>query len=857
MKTVQRISCLFLFVFVVFSISVAEASVTTTRDDKGVWFIEGDEDSSLYDVFEAMGYAVATDRLWQAETYRRMARGRLAEITGPGMQNQDMLARITGYTPEELTNGYENLDPEVMDMIDGYVDGFNRRIGEVSQDPSQLPFEFHAVANQLGEIFLPEPWTPEDVLAWQAALLRQFDPEANRQGQIDNASLLEFLTGEYGAAQGMTMFNDLRWENDPAAITYIPDQETAGAPITLSVRSGPSKAPVPGEFPALAQWKGVGKAAENINRLWSDREENLKKLGIYPKMGSYAWAISGDKTESGNPIIYSGPQMGFDVPSIVMEGSIDAAGMKVSGMAIPGLPGIVIGRTPHHAWSMQVGHARTVDYYFEPEPSEVENYYTSRMETIEVAGQDSVVIPVYRTPNGPVVNPVPFNPANYDPTNNGPIISWRYAHWEKEFDNLQSFLELARAESMDDFGEALLGVAVSQNFCYADRDGNIAYWMSGVDPIRPEVDNDGNPVDWRLPQGMLSDPVYWDADNRKPLSADRNTEQGFYAGWNNKAEAGRVNAINNTSYSFGPFHRTHVLNEYLLASDILTYEEIRDLALYIATTDSFGSGGNPYAYVEENFRAAVQNNPTPAREEAIEILGAFDGHFVAGGEENWVDGMDRSDGWILADAWIREVLRLTFADELAGSQEYDADTRSFRSTITYFNVLLHALAGDDASLVKQYDWFQNLADPEAPQTADEIIVAALDAVLVELPLNDRPWGADQRGEIEFNHRMFNAPVHTIPFASRSTYAHVVEMADYGQSRIESMFPLGQSGTILLDGNLEREFDDHFFSMTEVFDDFSHREFPVFETDIDDDDSSSSSSTCFIKTLFQGSSSSNR
>jgi penicillin amidase len=39
--------------------------------------------------------------------------------------------------------------------------------------------------------------------------------------------------------------------------------------------------------------------------------------------------------------------------------------LNVSGMHIAGLPCIVIGRTPHHAWSMQVGHAHTVDYYME------------------------------------------------------------------------------------------------------------------------------------------------------------------------------------------------------------------------------------------------------------------------------------------------------------------------------------------------------------------------------------------------------------------------------------------------------------------------------------------------------------
>ena len=56
--------------------------LATTRDDKGVWFISGDPGEDLFYVFEAMGYAVATDRLWQAELYRRQARGTLSEIFG-------------------------------------------------------------------------------------------------------------------------------------------------------------------------------------------------------------------------------------------------------------------------------------------------------------------------------------------------------------------------------------------------------------------------------------------------------------------------------------------------------------------------------------------------------------------------------------------------------------------------------------------------------------------------------------------------------------------------------------------------------------------------------------------------------
>ena len=75
-------------------------NVETTRDAKGVWFITGNEAAGLYHVMEAMGYAVATDRLWQAELYRRTARGKLSEIFGATQLGTDVFMRTTGYSPD-------------------------------------------------------------------------------------------------------------------------------------------------------------------------------------------------------------------------------------------------------------------------------------------------------------------------------------------------------------------------------------------------------------------------------------------------------------------------------------------------------------------------------------------------------------------------------------------------------------------------------------------------------------------------------------------------------------------------------------------------------------------------------------
>lgn len=784
------------------SITIAE-TVATSRDERGVWFITGADDASLYSVFEAMGYAVAVDRLWQAEKYRRTARGKLAEIFGPEQLQTDIFMRIIGYSDQELTEAFEQMDSESQTVVTAYADGFNRRIAEIREDNSLLPFEYAALSAQWETSIMPEDWTPSDIMAWTALMLRNFDSEGFSTSpiQLENAALYQELAAKFPADfQGM--FQDLRWHNDPDALTYIPDVAGSKSARSSSVKSS-------AEMAALIP--DISGAAKNIVGMRDTVIENMKKINAYVKMGSYAWAVAGSKTASGNPTIYSGPQMGFETPSIVTEGSIRAGGLNISGMTVPGIPGIIIGRTPHHAWSMQVGHAHTTDYYIE-EPSAV---FPHRLENIKIAGgADDMLFPIYRTAHGPVINPIPYLPDEYVPDPTNPIVTWKYSHWGYELDVVKALLGLARASSMDEFGAGIEDVAVSQHFCYADQDGNIAYWMSGRNPVRPEGD-------YRFPQGFIpgSTPLEWDADVLTPRSTDRNTSQGYYCGWNNKTSSAYGNAYNSYSYYFGPFHRAHVVDEYLSANDNLTFENIRDLALNIATTDSFGRGGNPWAFVKDDFSAAVQVSSRDDVHAALALLENWDGHFVEGGASSWAGGTDRPDAWILTDAWIQEAIRLTFEDEL-GTETYAAQV-----TQMLFNTMLHGLMGDDSGIKNNYNWFQNLSDADAPQTANGIILTALTNTLAAL--GDQPWGIGARGEITYEHDMIG-PVHTMPFSSRSTYAHCVEYGATGPLRIESMFPMGQSGNILMGPDGTPVFDDFFFSMTDVYDTFAYRAFPLFE-----------------------------
>jgi penicillin amidase len=776
-----------------------KTTVDVTRDAKGVWFISGTKDATYYNIFEAMGYAVATDRLWQAEKYRRTARGRLAEIFGSSQLQTDIFMRTMGYSDQELQAGFDALDKETQSVIQAYVAGFNRRIAEIRKDKSLLPYEFAAIGAKAGIEFIPEDWSVSDVLAWEALMLRNFDPEGyENQEQLNNAKLYAMLYLK-SPNNVQAMFDDLRWTNDPEALTYI----------SFKTRAAQSKIQ---EYESLPAVDDISEAADAIIGTRKAVTENLKEINAYVKMGSYAWTVSGKKTATGNPILYSGPQMGFFVPSIVMEGSVRAADLNISGMSIPGIPGIVVGRTPHHAWSMQVGHGHSADYYIES----ADAVKLHRTETIKVAGAASVQLPVYRSSHGPIINPMPYDPSTYIPTILNPIVSWKYAHRGYEFQTIKAYLDIARAQNMDDFGKAIENVGVSQHFCYADKDGNIAYWMSGRDPLRAAAD-------YRFPQGVLSGAAVmeWDAAVLKPRSTDRNTTRGFYGGWNNKTSGNYANSSNNPSYFFGPFHRAHVIDEYLSSHDKLTYEQLRDLALDIAATDSFGLGGNPWQFVSKYFSDAVRANPVSSGYDCISLLSLlenWDGHFVSGGASQWASGKDRADGWMLADAWIREAIRLTFEDELG---DYYKD----QNMTVLFNVMLHGLKGASSEITNKYNWFQNLSDPKAPQTANEIIVTALDNAVVKL--GAAPWGKDKRGTIEYKHELIGT-VHTMPFTSRSTYGQCVEVGTAGPVRIQSMFPLGESGNITMGADGKPVFDKNFFSMTTEFDNFTPREFPLFQ-----------------------------
>ena len=117
------------------TLNVNGEAVKIYRDDFGTPHIFAETNRGL---FEAYGYAVAQDRLWQLELNRRAARGRLAEIFGPSTVNADRAVRVTGYTDAELDAQFATLTGEEQEIFDAYVGGINLRSSSWYQPAKQV-----------------------------------------------------------------------------------------------------------------------------------------------------------------------------------------------------------------------------------------------------------------------------------------------------------------------------------------------------------------------------------------------------------------------------------------------------------------------------------------------------------------------------------------------------------------------------------------------------------------------------------------------------------------------------------------------------------------------------------------------
>jgi len=632
------------------------APVELEREASGVLHIRAQSDT---DAFFALGVGHAEDRLWQMEFQRRVGAGRLSEVLGRATLEQDKFLRTWGFY-RAAQQAYTSLDPQTKAAVDAYVAGINAYL---ATNPP-LPLEFKLLG------FMPAPWTPADVLVW--AKMMAYELSGNWRTELERRAW---------AAQGMSpeRMNQLRppYPSDAPTVIQADDYTPPAAPPQ------PPQTP-----PASTSSSPDGRSARALLELASRLPPLFRLPGEMKPRASNNWVISGSKTTTGKPLLANDPHLGLSAPSIWYLVDMQAPGYKAIGASFPGLPAVVIGRNERIGWGVTTVGADVQDLYVMDDVGNGYRYqgriepWRVRTEVIKVKGEPDVTLKVRESRYGPVINDVVKNPG-------AAPLSLRWTALDPTDGTMQAFLGIARAQNWDQFKTALASYnAPSQNFVYADVDGNIGYMAPGRFPIRKPGDDGMNPMpgngDWDW-QGYLP---------QKDWPQVYNPKEGFIVTANNKVPPPNYPYL--ISLEWEEPYRAERIRQMILAKDRLSLADMESMQADFTTL------------LFRDFKPVLQAlNPVSSQAQTWKArLLAWDGVARANSQEPSV-----------FEAWYTELSRLP-AKEVG--QEFWEEPR----------YLLAAMKNGDP----------NCAVTDTTQTCLEYAALALEKALDHLGPNIPRWG---------------------------------------------------------------------------------------------------------------------
>jgi penicillin amidase len=423
--------------------------------------------ASESDAWTAVGYLQGRDRLWQMDLYRRAASGRLSELLGT-----DTLAIDERFLTLGLRLAAEiewtHAAPPARTALESYAAGVNAAIAAAGGWRRPLELQLLGVA--------PEPWTPIDSLT----IGKLF---AWRLGENHQAELLRY---------------SLEREVGPRAAELF-GAPPAWAPAILADGDRARSSGLPPRLADVNQARHV-----STERQPSGYPAGLEWLSDEHHAASNSWVLSGGRTASGRPLLANDPHLAIEMPSVWWEVHVVAAGqpgLNVAGVTIPGLPFVVIGHNDRIAWGLTNSGADVQDFYVERLDGSRQRYlFDNGWLPIETARHDvrvsgraaPVPFEVHRTRHGPILNAEDWR--EIFPADRGPLPLEENVlalKWDAVVSggSADAFEALAHAANWTGFLAAVHRFsAPSQNFVYADVDGNIGYAMSGLLPVRRNGD---------------------------------------------------------------------------------------------------------------------------------------------------------------------------------------------------------------------------------------------------------------------------------------------------------------------------------------------------------------------------------
>ena len=419
------------------------------RDATGIPTIKA---KSREDAMFGLGFVHAQDRLWQLETHRRIGSGRLAEAFGAAALDNDKFLRALG-VKRAASVQWASASPQTKAIVSAYTAGINAYLSGAMK---ARPPEFVVLGLQ------PEPWTPEDTLAW--GIMMAWDLGANWSTELLRMRLALTLPVE--------RINEL-----------LP--------------------PYPGEKPlATADYAALFRELRIDGKLGTQALNFAPESGI-EGVGSNNWVVHGSHTESGKPLLANDPHLKLSAPALWYFARIEAPELKVAGATMPALPGVILGQNEHVAWGFTNTGPDVQDLYLERiKPDDSAQYQTpdgwARFETvnevIKVKGQADVTLVARATRHGPVISDAGVADGVIGPTAKPTYaLAIRWTALDRDTGSIDAGIAFNEAKSVADFiaGSAKY-TAPMQNMVVADRDGHIGEVSAGRVPLRkPENDLKG------------------------------------------------------------------------------------------------------------------------------------------------------------------------------------------------------------------------------------------------------------------------------------------------------------------------------------------------------------------------------
>lgn len=511
--------------------------------------------TSKKDLFQAIGYVHAQDRIWQMTLTQIAAEGRFAEFLGPDALPFDRYQRTLGFW--RIAGRIEEQMPDsIRQMLQWYSDGVN---AWTRQNRRDLPLEFSLLKMD------PIPWTPRHTIA--LSRLMAWDQNINWWSELTLAWLAERLP-EARMRELIPQYPDSK---------PVTGFQASRATLTSPAGSAPA---LPGGEPVSGSPSpafGDRTDASPLDGLMSILDVELSLRGLLGKqgtsVGSNAWVASGSLTASGLPLLAGDPHMGLTMPGNWYEVSLHAPGFTVSGGTIPGAPFVVLGQNGKLAWSLTNVMADDTDFFLERlDPMDSTRVMVNESgglrqsvpvtlikERVLVKDGEDEILTIRETPNGPIINDIYPVRELVD----GPLVSVRWTGHQISHE-MVAIHQMNIAGSLSDFRAAAAQFkSPSMNAMYGDVDGNIAMFvMSGV-PKRsaPSV---GFRRGW-IPSDQWREPIPF-----AELPSVVNPSKGWIANANNKVHDERYPYHLATFWE--PPSRIERLVELFSGADSLTAE---------------------------------------------------------------------------------------------------------------------------------------------------------------------------------------------------------------------------------------------------------------------------------------------